>query len=350
MQQVVDEGRRDGEDGEKPVSDRRSGGSGTDGAVAMNASAVECDPGRARLKYLFGEFLVLDLRLPALICRVPFPPAVNFACLPEHLISKVANSAVTITAPSWPLSRAQRKLSIAGRYLLYIPAIKPRYFISLTGTFEEYLAKTFQSKTRKNILRTVRKLEADDSEFRICRTVPEMEIFLSRAKQISARTYQTTMLGVGLPASQEFHQSTLEGARSGGVRGYLLSYKQQPAAFAYCECKDPTLLYSIIGYDPQFAALSPGTVLLYYIVRHLFDEHRFQWLDFGIGESQYKSTFGTDFRTCGDVYLFPLGPRGLAIALSHWALDSSSALLGKLLESIGVKARVRKWLRAGRLG
>jgi CelD/BcsL family acetyltransferase involved in cellulose biosynthesis len=312
----------------------------------MNPSAMECGPSRARLKFLFGEFLVLDLWLPALVYQVPFPPEADFACLPEHLISAAGDSSVIIVAPSWPVDQGQKTLSIVGRYLQYIPAIRPRYFISLSGTFEEYFARTFQSKGRKHILRCVRRLEEGDGEFRVFKTVPEMEAFLIAAQTISKRTYQTKMLGVGLPQSPEFQRSTLERAGSDRVRGYLLSYQQQPAAFAYCECKNLTLSYSVIGYDPQFASLSPGTVLLYYIVKHVFNEGRFRWLDFGIGESQYKSTFSTDFRTCGDVYLFPLGPKGVVIALSHWALDTVSTLLGRFFARLGVKTRIRKWLRA----
>jgi CelD/BcsL family acetyltransferase involved in cellulose biosynthesis len=156
----------------------------------------------------------------------------------------------------------------------------------------------------------------------------------------------TKMLDAGLPDSAEFRSHTLDLAQRNRVRGYLLHIQNRPAAFAYCESADDvTLYYSTIGYHPQYASLSPGTVLLYWLLKDLFDEQHFGWLDFGSGVSQYKSVFATGSQLCADVYLLRTNPKHLAIVLAHAGVDSLSATIGKALKAAGIKGLIRNTLR-----
>ncbi|MCA1560509.1 MAG: GNAT family N-acetyltransferase [Acidobacteria bacterium] len=311
---------------------------------------MQCRSGRARLKYLLGEFVLFDLQRPAWICRAPFPPPEGFDPRPEDLFSTRPPDGDLLIAASWPVAESEKRIAITQRNLRYVPAVMPRYYVALEGSFQQYLASNFQAKTRKNVLRSVRKMREGGAVFRVYLSAEEMESFLDHALKISELTYQTRMLGVGLPASEEFRETVLNLARQGLARGYLLYVGEQPAAFAYCTCEDSNIYYSTIGYDPQHAGLSPGTVLLYHILEHVFRERRFQWFDFGIGEAQYKSVFGSGFRTCGDVYFFRLSAKNASIVLAHAALDRLSATLGRALERAGVKSRIRKWLRSLRGG
>jgi CelD/BcsL family acetyltransferase involved in cellulose biosynthesis len=155
------------------------------------------------------------------------------------------------------------------------------------------------------------------------------------------------MLNAGLPNSEEFRSHALNLAEQDRIRGYLLHVQNQPVAFAYCESADDvTLYYSTIGYHPQYANLSPGTVLLYCLLKELFKEQRFRWLDFGPGAAQYKSIFATSSQLCGDVYLLRNNPKNLAIVLAHTSVESISAAMGKILKTAGVKRLIQKTLRA----
>lgn len=309
-------------------------------------NGVQCRPGRARLRYLLGEFLLHDLQRPAWICEAPFPPPEGFDVRPEDLVATRPPDRDLLIAASWPVAESAKRIAITERNLRYVPAVTPRPYVDLAGTFQQYLADNFQPKTRKNVLRSVRRMQEGGAAFRVYLSPEEMQSFLDEALKISDVTYQTRMLGVGLPASAAFREAVLNLARQGRARGYLLYLGEQPAAFAYCTSQGPNLYYSNIGYDPQHASLSPGTVLLYHILEHVFQERRFRWFDFGIGEAQYKSVFGTGSRTCGDVYFFRLSAKNVGIVLAHAALDRFSWALGRALERAGFKSRIRKWLRS----
>jgi CelD/BcsL family acetyltransferase involved in cellulose biosynthesis len=314
-------------------------------APATVLGGVRCRSSRARLKYLMGEFLVFDFRPQAWICQAPFPTDAAFGLRPEDVLTTRPDGADLVIAASWPVSDLEKKVTIDSRNIRYVPAVTPRYYVSLDGSFQNYLADNFQSKTRKNIVRSVRKMQEGGAVFRVFETASDITVFLEDALAISRITYQTRMLGVGLPDTAEFRERLVAHASEGLARGYALYYEGRPVAFAYCTCNDETLYYSTIGYDPQFAALSPGTVLLYHILEHVFGEGRFRWFDFGVGEGQYKSVFGTGRGICGDVYFFRLSLRNLAIVVAHAGLDRLSGTVGAVFARFGWKSGIRKWLR-----
>ncbi len=304
---------------------------------------------RIRLKYLLGEYLVRDIRLPAYRYRTPFPPPDGFDASPESVLASCPHNRPLVVLESWPFTAPEPRIRTCAGRLRYIPSIQPRYFVSLAGTFDEYLKSNFGAKPRKNLLRSVRKLKEASPEgeldFRIYRSPAEIGEFLSAAIPVSRLTYQSRMLGVGLPETSEFRDKVLEYAAEGSVRGYILYHAGKPIAFVYCTATGSTLYYSVIGYDPSFAEWSPGTVLLYLILEHLFAEARFSHLDFGLGEAQYKSMFSTGSQTCGDVYYFPPSLRNRVIIYSHRAFDEVSTFGGRMLRKLGQKDKLRKLLR-----
>jgi CelD/BcsL family acetyltransferase involved in cellulose biosynthesis len=63
------------------------------------------------------------------------------------------------------------------------------------------------------------------------------------------------------------------------------------------------LVYAHLGYDPEFADLSPGTVLLAEALRALMAERRFRLFDFTEGEGAHKLRFASGTVDCVDLLL-----------------------------------------------
>ena len=180
-----------------------------------------------------------------------------------------------------------------------------RFYIDMARGYEAYLAR-FSGKTRSTLRRKQRKLaQACGSEYRISehRTPAEIERFLKAALPLSARTYQSRLLDAGLPDAPEARARLLEQAEQDQLRCFLLSHGEEPIAYLALPIRGLTLVYAWLGYDPDWARLSPGTVLQMKALECLFGEERYRWFDFTEGEGAHKEMFGTDHVNCASFVL-----------------------------------------------
>lgn len=189
-------------------------------------------------------------------------------------------------------------LPAATGFRTFVRQIYPRSYASLDQDFEAYLA-AFSAKSRSTLRRKVRKLEPLD--VRCFRAPHEMTAFHRDARAISAGSYQER-LGAGLPEGSLAEMREL--AANDAVRGWILYLDERPAAYLYAPAQGGTLLYAHLGYDPNFAHLSPGTVLQYEAMRQLMAERRFRLFDFTEGDGQHKRLWATDSIACADLLLF----------------------------------------------
>ena len=235
-----------------------------------------------------------------------------------------------------------------GAALNYVPRHSATHLVDLSGSFEAYLASQLSAKPRQNIKRAVRKLQAlkhDAALLEIVTRPEDILRFLSEAAVVSAQTFQTRLLDVGLvdtPARRHHLQQT---ALAGDARGYLLKLNGEAIAFAWCRHREGQLIYDIIGYLPQYAEYSPGTVLLYLILEDLFSLKQYDALNFGVGEAHYKAMFATRKEVLADVYfLRPTIRNGLMLTLYARLLDLSISI-SRLLDRLGLKAVVKRMFR-----
>ena len=116
-------------------------------------------------------------------------------------------------------------------------------------------------------------------------------------------------------------------------------------AYLCCPVVNGVLLYSYLGYDPKHADLSPGTVLQYMVFESLFEEKRFRAFDFTEGQGEHKRFFGTRETACADICYFPRRfPRDSGLDCTR-AFDRGSVAAAALLDRIGLKSRLKRFLR-----
>lgn len=222
-----------------------------------------------------------------------------------------------------------------------------RHFITMDGSFADYMAQ-FSGKTRSTLRRKAKKLAEEANGYTVTahRTPAEVETFLAAAVPLSARTYQARLLGAGLPDDAVAHGAMLKAAEEGRVRAFLLHAGGEAIAYLSLPVEGRTLVYAHLGYDPDWARLSPGTILQIEALEQLFAEGGFGWFDFTEGDGAHKELFGNGFIACSSLVLLQPTLANRALLGARSGFDASVAQAKALAARSGALGRVRALLRA----
>jgi CelD/BcsL family acetyltransferase involved in cellulose biosynthesis len=227
------------------------------------------------------------------------------------------------------------------------PFVRQRYgrsYALLEGGFEAYLGR-YSSKTRSTLKRKLRKLaEANGGalDVRTYAAPNQIEEFHRHARSVSARTYQEKLLGAGLPDGEAAIGEMRALAAQGAMRAWLLFLKGEPISYLYAPAEGSTLVYAYLGYDPDHADLSPGTVLQLEAMRELMEEGRFTLFDFTEGEGQHKQQFGTGAVDCVDLLLLRRTAGNLAAGHLLNGFDAGVALAKRAVHRLGLDRLARR--------
>lgn len=298
------------------------------------------------LKACIGDWPALTMPLDLMVCDT------DFTCLPAEIevdsLPPLVKGCRGYLIRSCPAGDERWRLRRKAGHLFYAPRRYQRHWVALDGSFDAYLAK-LSGKTRSTLKRKRRKFEADAGGhgFQVYRTPEEMAEFHRLARPISAESYQERLLGQGLPMSAGFQESMRERAAGDQVRGYLLFHQGKAVAYTYAPVEDGAVIYDHTGFDAFYRALSPGTVLQLLVLESLFAEGRFRLFDFTEGEGDHKALFGTHQQACMDLYILPYGIGAFGAVIVQTAIERSSEIAAQGLEQIGVKRRLKNWLRGG---
>lgn len=249
-----------------------------------------------------------------------------------------------LSAPSFAEHRLRDAMPgfVVGAYEAY-----ERSYIDMAGTYDGYLAR-FSGKTRSTLRRKQRKFAKEDGgtlDMRAYRSPEELDTFLGLAHPLSQRTYQARLLDAGLPEGDNAIAHMRALAAQDRVRAFLLFLAGEPVAYLYLPVVGDTLIYAYLGYDPERARLSPGTVLQMAALESLFAEERFRYFDFTEGQGAHKALFGTDSVACASFLMLrpALSNRALLVGLS--AFDGAVSAAKKVAAKIGLEAAARRFLR-----
>jgi CelD/BcsL family acetyltransferase involved in cellulose biosynthesis len=222
-----------------------------------------------------------------------------------------------------------------------------RSYARLDLEFDAYLAG-FSAKGRSTLKRKARKLaERSGGALDVRCYSDEAEIieFHRTARALSARTYQERLLDAGLPDGHEALAEMRSLARRGRARGWLLFLDERAIAYLYAPGEGATLIYAHLGYDPDFASLSPGTVLQLEAMRQLMKEKTFRLFDFTEGEGQHKRQFATGGIDCVDLLLVRPTPGNLIAGYALNAFDRGVAFAKAAVSALGLARAARRLRR-----
>lgn len=164
--------------------------------------------------------------------------------------------------------------------------------LRLPGSWDAYLA-TLSGKDRHELRRKMRKLEAELPDVRVASVTggPAWDDALSRFLRLHrlSRTGKSKFMD---EAMERFFRDALGAlAGAGWVRLWFLESAGAPVASFICTEYGPSVGLYNSGFDPVYARLAPGIVLLGHVIRDAI-ERRFPVFDFLRGEEPYKYAFG----------------------------------------------------------
>ncbi|KWV95589.1 GNAT family N-acetyltransferase [Erythrobacter sp. AP23] len=222
-----------------------------------------------------------------------------------------------------------------------------RSYIDMAGTFEEYLAR-FSGKTRSTLRRKRRRLEKASGgalDLRAYRTPEEIDTFSQLALPLSRKTYQARLLDAGLPDNDAERAERRALAGNDQVRAFLLFLEGTPVAYLYLPVVRDTLVYAYLGFDPEHASLSPGTVLQMAALEVLFAEDRFRYFDFTEGEGAHKALFGSASVRCASFVMLRPTLANRALLASLKGFDYAIASAKRIAQRTGAEGPIRRLLR-----
>src|SRR2546423_1317922 len=305
-------------------------------------------PKRAELRFLLGETPLFTRELRLLVQETHFTKLLNGTGPSPICLTGLRVAEQGFLIRSHPMGRPLPSLSFVSDFVRYVPAQYERYYIELGGSFGGYLNK-FSSKSRNTLHRKIRRFTAFSGghvDWREYRTIDEIRQYYPLARCVSGRTYQERLLNAGFPDDEEFRTEMCDLASCGRASGYLLFHEGKPIAYLFCVLEGADiLLYRYLGYDPQYQSWSPGTVLQYFVLEKLFAEQEIRLFDFTEGEGPQKRFLSTGSVRCADIYHLRRRPTIVITVLLHWALQRFSKALVDALERLGLKSRVKKFLR-----
>jgi Protein involved in cellulose biosynthesis (CelD) len=305
-------------------------------------------PSDVRLRFRLGEVPVASMKIPALVLNAHFTELPLDSMEPPPPFERLSPPVELLLSRSHPIETALPRFTILPHALRYVPHQYRRHFIDMSGSFEGYMER-FSSKSRSTVTRKVRKflsLSGGTADFRTFTRPEEMAEFHGLARGVSQKTYQENLLGRGLPDGRDFVATMQTLASQDRVRAYLLFHKGAAVAYLYCPVENGTIIYDHLGYDPEFKALSPGTVLQQLALERLFAEAKFKMFDFTEGEGAHKEFFATGSNLCADIYYFRRTPRNLGLLGIHAGLATISNRAVAALERLGLKKRIKALIRA----
>ncbi|MCE9523558.1 MAG: GNAT family N-acetyltransferase [Alphaproteobacteria bacterium] len=242
------------------------------------------------------------------------------------------------------------------RSAFHVVAHGPRYQrcrIRWDGSFERYLS-TLGKKTQKNLRQTLKKIDSEYGArvgFERFSDAESIDAFLKDAVEVSAKTYQATLLGLGLSQSARPGEKLKRAAAMGRFLGFVLRIDGRPVAYDYGYVHEGRFYWVEGGYDPAWAKAQIGS---YNFVRILLDlearKSPVTSLDYLHGENAFKERTSNMKTHERHYYLLKRGVSGTPLAYAMRASDLVSRRLGGVLEKYQAKDFVKRQLRhfAGR--
>jgi CelD/BcsL family acetyltransferase involved in cellulose biosynthesis len=113
--------------------------------------------------------------------------------------------------------------------------------------------------------------------------------------------------------------------------------------YLYAPAEGDIVIYGFLGYDPDYAELSPGTVLQLEAIAALMEERRFRDIRLHGRRWQHKRQFATGAVECVDLLLLRPTVRNRVLGYGLALFDAGVATLKRLLPGF-----FRKLARAAR--
>jgi CelD/BcsL family acetyltransferase involved in cellulose biosynthesis len=240
-----------------------------------------------------------------------------------------------------------RRLSTRRRIAAPLPLID----IAAHESWDAYLG-TRSSNFRQQVRRFARRA-AREADLRVRRTESpddvesDMRTFFDlHDKRFSGRGGSSLSAERARGFHLDFAAAALE---QGWLRLWFLELDGSPAAAWYGWRLGDRYSYYNSGFDPAFASLSPGLVLISAIIESAFEEGAVEF-DFLLGEERYKHRFAEREQTVSDIALARSLPHPASVvtAAEYGARRAGRLIPPSVRRKLGLARLARRSLMGGR--
>jgi CelD/BcsL family acetyltransferase involved in cellulose biosynthesis len=157
--------------------------------------------------------------------------------------------------------------------------------------------QSVSSNQRRNQKRRVRRLAesfGDRVRIECFQDASALQRLMEHAESIAEKSYQRG-LGVGFANTPEMRKRLELEAQKQWLRAHILYLNDQPCSFWICSYYNGTLYSDCMGFDPEYSKYEPGMYLVINVIDEICRENQTQKaarIDFGIGDSEWKSILG----------------------------------------------------------
>lgn len=176
----------------------------------------------------------------------------------------------------------------------YFPDIDLHYRMTLPDSIDDFYKAR---KKRKHLKRIMRRLDEDfsgNSVVTCFREPQKVEQFCHDAEEISKKTYQYAFGGGFVHSfADDRERSALLTllAEHGWLLAYILYIEGKPCAFEGGIVYNGIYYSDYCGYDYEYSAYEPGTILQIHIIDELCQDNEVEYIDFGWMDVAYKRRF-----------------------------------------------------------
>ena len=248
-----------------------------------------------------------------------------------------------------PLWQALQSAELRRHYhVLQSGETDTRRLADLPGTFDAYLG-SLPRKARQDIRRSERRFSehfGQSARLDVFSRPEEITAFLDTVEPISARTYQSRLLGLGVKRGHWIERMLQAAAERGYARCYGLFVDQKLVAWRVGFVFQGTYFSHHIGYAPDWSEWHPGIVLQARTLQDLCSlSPTVQRVDMLHGDNAAKRKLSNQSRREGKFYLFPRNVRGTLLYTSLGSFNRLSDTLSALAARLKFKDRIRRALR-----
>jgi CelD/BcsL family acetyltransferase involved in cellulose biosynthesis len=226
---------------------------------------------------------------------------------------------------------------------------QPHWRVAVPGSLDEFLAARSRN-TRQNVRRYGKRFEADyhgrlairrfgrDADADVDRLCADLEL-------VAAKTYQRG-LGVGFTGDKLQRRVIELQLQQGRYLAWVLSIDGVPSAFWDGSIHAGTFFIGSPGYDPTLASARVGTWLQMRMMEDLCARPDVVSLDYGMGDAQYKRSFGDKCWMDAILHVFAPSTVGLRVNAMRTAAMGATGAAHSALARFGLEEKIKRgWRR-----
>ena len=217
------------------------------------------------------------------------------------------------------------------------------WLLDLPPTIDDYMSG-LSGRTRQTLRRKLVKFDKQcGGQVRLVTHPGDVDWFLAAGEKISRLTYQWKV-GQRLCFDEPTRRTYLANAKAGTLRCYMLMAGEEPIAFVRGNIRDGVYNYETPGYDPGYANVSPGTVLLLRVFEDLINHTECRVFDFGIGGDYvgYKKVLGNRSYECS---FLEVGKRWSPYPMLLFGIQDVLNIAKRSANAILRQGRVKRFLK-----